>query len=376
MLIDLQLVFEKGLNTYKHDAFLYQLIYRYKKKYNQKIEDSVNIEKLKEQLKDPFKHFFDLTNINLEYISFKEDSPEFDHIIKEVCRDNIVTQNEKAYLTEKASEYFIDPKKLERYLDNPFFGHETFKIFVDQICEDLIVTDVERNYISEKALQYNVSFEEMNKMIDIGLSRASFYKKLTNSSEFYDIILIYLISNSLKIKNTESMLFEAIKSQSLKENYEIELLRNYAIEEIRVELSEAPFNLGEWKDLTELMQKLNITMLDFEKALSIFRTKEKKIATLSETKKRSSIDTIYEKIYIDSLKIENVAITKSDKLTRPFDVKFLGSKICIEYSAEIDEIILVKALSVFYLKNSKSISKTNLLKQINRILEQLLNDQN
>ena len=43
---------------------------------------------------------------------------------------------------------------------------------------------------------------------------------------------------------------------------------------------------------------------------------------------------------------------------------------------EVDEIILVKALSVFYLKNSKTISKTNLLKQINRILEQLLNERN
>ena len=79
---------------------------------------------------------------------------------------------------------------------------------------------------------------------------------------------------------------------------------------------------------------------------------------------------------IDSLKIEDVEIKKSNKLARPFDVKFLGSKICIEYSDEIDEIILVKALSVFYLKNSKTISKTNLLKQLNRILEQLLNERN
>ena len=107
--------------------------------------------------------------------------------------------------------------------------------------------------------------------------------------------------------------------------------------------------------------------------MSIYKTKKNELASLSANQKKSSIETIQEKIYIDSLKIEDVEITKSNKLVRPFDVKFLGSKICIEYSNEIDEIILVKALSVFYLKNSKTISKTNLLKQINRILEQLLN---
>ena len=39
-------------------------------------------------------------------------------------------------LEEKAAEYFIDPDKLKMYLDNPFLGHETFKMFIDQICED------------------------------------------------------------------------------------------------------------------------------------------------------------------------------------------------------------------------------------------------
>ena len=110
--------------------------------------------------------------------------------------------------------------------------------------------------------------------------------------------------------------------------------------------------------------------------MSIYNNYENEQSKLTIEQKKSSFDTIQEKIYIDSLKIEDVEITKSNKLARPFDVKFLGSKICIEYSDKIDEIILVKALSVFYLKNSKTISKTNLLKQLNRILEQLLDEQN
>ena len=74
------------------------------------------------------------------------------------------------------------------------------------------------------------------------------------------------------------------------------------------------------------------------------------------------------------MKIEDVKITKSNKLVKHFDVRFMGSKICIDYRDDIDEIMLVKALSVLYLNNSKAVSKTSILKQINRILEQLLNE--
>ena len=103
VLIDLLLVFEDGLNTYKHDAFLYRLIYQYKTKNTQELEDTQAVQQLKAQIEDPFKYYFSISNMNMEHLSFREDSPEFDHIIREVCRDNVITKKERAYLEEKAA---------------------------------------------------------------------------------------------------------------------------------------------------------------------------------------------------------------------------------------------------------------------------------
>ena len=376
ILIDLLLVFESKLNTFKHDAFLYHLIYKYKKQKKQTIEDSLYVVQLKELIINPFKNYFSLSNMNMGHISFKDDSVEFDKIIREVCRDNIITVNEKKYIEEKASEYFIDSEKLKRYLDNPFFGYESFKIFIDQICEDGIITDVERVYIVEKAKQYNVSEAKMEEMINIGLVRSSLLKKLSKSSEFYEIVIIYLIAHSFDIKSTKNIIFVAIQDGRFNKAEDLLSIHFIVIEDLKQKLSIKSNVLSGWDNIKQLVEKLNINFINNEKALSIYNNYENEQSKLTIEQKKSSFDTIQEKIYIDSLKIEDVEITKSNKLARPFDVKFLGSKICIEYSDEIDEIILVKALSVFYLKNSKTISKTNLLKQLNRILEQLLDEQN
>lgn len=376
ILIDLLLVFESKLNTFKHDAFLYHLIYKYKKEKKHTIDDSFYVNQLKELLTNPYKNYFSLSNMNMGHISFKDDSVEFDKIIREVCRDNIITNNEKKFIEEKASEYFINPEKLKRYLDNPFFGYESFKIFIDQICEDGIITDTEREYIVEKAKQYNVSEEKMEEMINIGLVRSSLLKKLSKSEEFYEIVLTYLVSHSFDIKSTKNIIFEAIQDGRFNKIDNLSSIHFIVIEDLKQKLSIKFKSLSGWVNIKKLIEKLNINFIDNSKALFIYENYENEQSKLTIEQKKSSFDTIQEKIYIDSLKIEDVEITKSNKLVRPFDVKFLGSKICIEYSDEIDEIILVKALSVFYLKNSKAISKTNLLKQLNRILEQLLNDRN
>ena len=210
VLIDLLLVFENGLNTYKHDAFLYRLIYQYKTKNTQELEDTQAVQELKAQIEDPFKYYFSISNMNMEHLSFREDSPEFDHIIREVCRDNVITKKERAYLEEKAAEYFIDPDKLKMYLDNPFLGHETFKMFIDQICEDGFVTATERQYINEKASQYNVPSYILEEMISAGILRAKFAEELTQDDNFYEIALIFLFANTYNIKSIQQKLSEVI----------------------------------------------------------------------------------------------------------------------------------------------------------------------
>jgi hypothetical protein len=206
ILEELKLVYKQELNTLKHDAFLYSLIYQLKEINNQEIEDSNQITRLKSYLEDPFKHFFALSETNIENISFIDDNPDFDHIVREVCRDNVITPNERKYLEEKAAEFFVNKDKIKKYLDNPFLGYETFKIFIDQICEDGIITDSERDYINEKAEQYNVPKDVMNKMISEGLFRAKFTSQLAQDEDFYEIVLIYLFSNVFKIKSVEEKL--------------------------------------------------------------------------------------------------------------------------------------------------------------------------
>ena len=228
----------------------------------------------------------------------------------------------------------------------------------------------------EKAKQYNVSEAKMEEMINIGLVRSSLLKKLSKSIEFYEIVVIYLIAHSFDIKSTKNISCEAFQDGRFNKAGDLLSIHFIVIEDLKQKLSIKSNVLSGWDYIKQLVEKLNINFINNEKALLIYNNYENEQSKLTIEQKKSSFDTIQEKIYIDSLKIEDVEIKKSNKLARPFDVKFLGSKICIEYSDEIDEIILVKALSVFYLKNSKTISKTNLLKQLNRILEQLLNERN
>ena len=198
----------------------------------------------------------------------------------------------------------------------------------------------------------------------------------TGLVEFYEIVLTYLVSHSFNIKSTKNIIFEAIQDGRFNISEDLISISFIVIQDLKQKLSIKSNALSELDNIKQLLEKLNISFIDNEKALSTYNNYENEQSKLTIEQKKSSFDTIQEKIYIDSLKIEDVEIKKSNKLARPFEVKFLGSKICIEYSDEIDEIILVKALSVFYLKNSKTISKTNLLKQLNRILEQLLNERN
>ena len=374
---DLQVTIEKGLNTYKHDAFLYKLIYQHKNIYSKDFEDAKEISLLKSLLSDPFKNFFDLCNMNMKHISFAEESTDFDHIIREVCRDNIITKTERLYLEEKAKEYFIDSNKLERYLDNPFFGYETFKIFVDQICEDGIVTDIERKYIIEKSDQYNVPKAKMEEMINLGLANSSLFSKNIKIKEFYDIILIYILSYSFDIKNLTSYISERFKLGKFNSEQEILLTKSFTLEELKISLlRDHSINVDELESVDQIFKKLNISYVEFKQALARHNINKNEPSKSTIEQQKLSFDTIQEKIYIGSLKIEDVEIIKSNKLSRLFDVRFLGSKICIDYSDEIDEIILVKALSVLHLKNSKTISRVSLLKQINRVLEQLLHERN
>ena len=265
VLIDLLLVFDEGLNNYKHDAFLYNLIYQFKKKSNQDLEDSRNIQILKTQIKDPFKHYFSLSNMDIKNISFIEDSPEFDHIIKEICRDNIITKKEREYLTVKASEYFIDPEKLELYLDNTFLGFETFKVFVDQICEDGVITDTEKDYINEKSKQYNVPSNLLKKMISSGLFSSQFSKKLSQDKDFYEIALIYLFAKTFNIRSIQKSLYNMITIKNVNQQFleQFKNKKNDLFSLLMEEVELKAINIYKATNIFEFYSIINIEVMQF-----------------------------------------------------------------------------------------------------------------
>ena len=72
------------------------------------------------------------------------------------------------------------------------------------------------------------------------------------------------------------------------------------IQDLRQKLS-AKFNsLSGWDNIKQLLEKLNISFIDNEKALSIYNNYETEQSKLTIEQKKLSFDTIQEKIYIDS----------------------------------------------------------------------------
>lgn len=193
VLDDLNAQFEMEIQTSEHEAFLFDLIHLHNTTEGREEQPSDSISNIEGMLSNPFMSFFDFNSRIDSTISFKEVNPEFDKIVKEVCRNNEVTQVEKAFLFEKAREYCIDEVQIESYLNTPFIGRSTFKVFVDQICQDLVVTDSEAAYIHEKAIEYNVPEATLNLMIEAGLLQAQIHQSLLSSPEYYDFVLACIL---------------------------------------------------------------------------------------------------------------------------------------------------------------------------------------
>ena len=145
---------------------------------------------------------FDLIDVQAGHQSFNNESPEFEKIVREVCRDNVITEAEKAFLIEKGREYFIDESRINQLIQDPFMGKATFKIFIDQICEDGVITSAERTYITEKSRQYNVSSGTLDEMINIGLTRAKLNAQTTESKTMFSLVILYLTATAFHLEET------------------------------------------------------------------------------------------------------------------------------------------------------------------------------
>ncbi|MDC0231637.1 hypothetical protein OAK19_06685 [Aureispira] len=264
-LLELILIFQEG--TYSHKYFLYvnYLICKFHTKEGG-YSKSIPIQNLERYLNDPLRSFYSLTNFDSVQYALDFNNTSFEQIVREVCRDNIITDKEREYLYEKARENFVDTHKLDKYLNNPFVGFETFKLFVDEICADGIVTTVEREYIEEKADQYNVSSSLLEKMIKSGLAKVSRAKEIEDNKAFEEFVLIYLFANVYQLHSIEHDMFEEYVSDNF--IVDLEFTNEYYFDELCSLLfkkSEYALYIEEIKHFSifMLVDALGITIGDF-----------------------------------------------------------------------------------------------------------------
>ena len=269
VLDELTTEFEMDMQTSEHEAFLFHLIHLHNTFGERQEQKSKEVRALENVLKNPYQSFFDFTSRINSAISFKEDNPEFDKIVREVCRNNEITEVERAFLFEKAREYCIDEVKIESYLNTPFIGRGTFKVFVDQICHDLIITDSELSYIQEKAREYNVPEEVLDQMIEDGLIQAQIHNSLLRNSDYYDFVLACLLckvvcpeSNS---ENLKWIITETTKSDT--QRIEIKNNTSLALGTLQPYL---PMKIADGISAHSLLEVLGLDILTHQNAIELY----------------------------------------------------------------------------------------------------------
>ena len=166
-------------------------------------------EMLKTFAENPFKHFLSLLEATQENLNF-DDTPRFNEIIIEACRDNIVTEAEKELIFEKATEFGgVNLDKVELYLKNEFKNYPSFIVLIDEICLDGVITNKELKFIEEKARTYRIPEAVLGKLISSGLLRIKILNDLKNNNNFQEIVIFYLLSKAFKMDETFSFRFNS-----------------------------------------------------------------------------------------------------------------------------------------------------------------------
>ncbi len=79
------------------------------------------------------------------------------------------------------------------------------------------------------------------------------------------------------------------------------------------------------------------------------------------------------KLSNDHFLLDDIEVVQGDKKNRPICSQVCGSKIKIEIEKNVDLHLLVKAIGILNYKIGSNNRNTDLIKQINRIIEQLIN---
>jgi hypothetical protein len=262
------------IQNHLEDESDWELVYHNFKKgiEEQDVKLNINGELLKRYAKNPFNYFLLLVESTIENISFDENI-RFQKLLKEVCRDNVVTEAERELVFEKASYFGINHDKVELYLANEFRNYPSFIVLINEICEDGIVTEKEREFIEEKARIYKIPPDSLDKLISIGLFKVKRLKDLKQNIDFQEIIAMYLISSVLDLDlnftlNINQFISGLNESEIFKN--QIEHLHAFKVttfkklcELLNDKLEFNIFNLVEFKNIEILLLKLGLKNVVF-----------------------------------------------------------------------------------------------------------------
>lgn len=158
-------------------------------------------------------------------------------VVEEVLRDDIISENEKYYLFEKAEEHGIPHVSMEGLLKDYFQTNPALKKLIYEICKDGKITEAEKNYLLEKTSQYKISDDKIITEIESILNTINKIRTLFANEHFYNLVILLYIGKFLDPFDSASI--EIVSQQIEKEDSLLshEFLFN-TIEEIQPRLTE------------------------------------------------------------------------------------------------------------------------------------------
>jgi|GEM_PF-3509116 len=331
---------------------------------------------LKSKTKDPIFSFLEQFSNDYTKLDLSNYNKEFIRIFTEVSRDNVITENEKLFLKEKAGEYGISPSQLEYLMSNNFIAFPSFYRIVVEACMDGKITHAEEKYLREKASQYNIEEDILNKMVKEELRKVNASSKYIKYEAFYQLILQYFLLNFLNLNSSLALkLGNRINKILLKKKVNQKKINDTLLEfkEIirfefnkKVDFEYIPSDYSIYR----IYEDLDIEYLSYREITELDSLKARKTKTESEKsegKKVLPVELLWE-IYIDEdlpdpLKIDfyNKKLilrgSEQDNVQKHF-VDFVSNLFYQrEFHRSIDTDLMFENLELFYGRERKHFNK-------------------
>lgn len=98
-------------------------------------------------------------------------------IVRKICKDGVVNTTEKEHLYQEGQKWYFSEEELDTMIQNQMalnrqdFLKEELPELIEEACHDTVVSVQERSVLYAKARVWKISEEEVNALIEQGISR-------------------------------------------------------------------------------------------------------------------------------------------------------------------------------------------------------------